>query len=52
MNILNSVKKDQQSFFTHTCYQILCNEIKYYCLNKLIEYYMQIINNLIKYYNC
>lgn len=40
MNIFNSARKDQQSFFTRVCYQILCNEIKYspYRLNKLISY--------------
>lgn len=40
MNIRNSVRKDQQSFFTHVCYQILCNEIKYspYHLNMFISH--------------
>ncbi|KAK1130371.1 hypothetical protein K0M31_018503 [Melipona bicolor] len=38
MNILNSVKEEQQTFFTRACYQILCNEIIYsHChLKKLI----------------
>ncbi|CAD1477024.1 unnamed protein product, partial [Heterotrigona itama] len=38
MNILNSVKEEQQTFFTHACYQILCNKIRHshYHLKKLI----------------
>ncbi|CAK9800425.1 hypothetical protein ANTQUA_LOCUS2445 [Anthophora quadrimaculata] len=40
MNILNSAKEDQESFFSRACYQILCNEIKYsqYYLSKLISH--------------
>ena len=38
MNILNSVKEEQQTFFTRATYQILCNEIRYshYHFKKLI----------------
>ncbi|CAK9812024.1 hypothetical protein ANTPLA_LOCUS7261 [Anthophora plagiata] len=43
MNILNSAKEDQESFFSRACYQILCNEIKYsqYYLSKLISHTVQ-----------
>lgn len=39
VNILNAVKKDQQSAYTRACYHILSNEIKYsqYRLTKLVS---------------